>query len=261
MFIPGSIARHLPETDRQLDDIGHSGAAVWMYPDCVLKVQPDSRAAAREHTMLHWLQGRLPVPRLIAADCAEGTRCLLMSRLPGRFLCDEAILDDQDRLANLMAQALRTLWAVDPVGCPHDLSLDRKFAWIEQELRAGHVSMEGAAPGTYGPGAFRDPADLFDWLVTHRPATEDLVFTHGDCCLPNIFVDDEEGIGFIDVGASGVADRWLDIDKALWSMWANTTGLFGGKVREFDRKRLFAALNMEPDEEKIRFYGLLDNLF
>lgn len=44
-------------------------------------------------------------------------------------------------------------------------------------------------------------------------------------------------------------------------MWANTTGQFGGKAREFDRQRLFDALHMEPDEEKLRYYGLLDNLF
>ena len=64
----------------------------------------------------------------------------------------------------------------------------------------------------------------------------------------------------IDLGLSGVADKWVDIDKGLWSMWANTTGQFGGKVRSFDRKLLFDALQMELDEEKIRYYGLLDEL-
>lgn len=215
MFIPESIACHLPDQSASMDDMGRSGASVWMYPDRVLKIQPDGPLAAWEPTILRWLQGRLPVPRLIADSCVDGTRYLLMSRMPGRYLCDEAILDDQDRLAALVADALRTLWAVDVTGCPHDLSLDRKLSWIEQELRAGHVSMDSAAPGTYGPGAFRDPAHLFDWAVSHRPATEDLVLSHGDCCLPNIFADDADRIGFIDIGWVGVADRWLDIEKVL----------------------------------------------
>ena len=56
------------------------------------------------------------------------------------------------------------------------------------------------------------------------------------------------------------ADKWVDIEKCLWSMWANTTGFFGGPARSFDRKLLFDALGMEPDEEKLRYYGLLDAL-
>ncbi len=261
MFLPESIARRLPDAPHSPDDMGCSGASVWVYPDCVLKIQQDAPISAREHDLLAWLQGRLPVPELIAADCVDGTRYLLMSRLPGRYLCDEAILDDQDRLADLVAKALRTLWAVNIDDCPHDLSLDRKLAHIERALRAGDISMEYAAPGAYGPGAFRDPAHLFDWVVANRPQKEELVLSHGDCCLPNIFVDDADRISFIDIGMAGVADRWLDIEKVLWSMWANSTGQFGGKVREFDRSRLFRALNMVPDEEKIRYYGLLDNLF
>ncbi len=108
-------------------------------------------------------------------------------------------------------------------------------------------------------GGFASPAALFDWLVKHRPA-EELVLSHGDLCLPNIFADERGLTGFIDVGLAGVADKWVDIEKCLWSMWANTTGFFGGKQRPFDRRMLFDALGMQPDEDKLRYYGLLDAL-
>lgn len=206
------------------------------------------------------LQGKLRVPQLIAEDRIGNTRYLLMSRMQGRYLCDETILDDQDRLADLMARALHALWAVDVASCPIQHTLDAQFARIEQALRDGVITTDDAAPGTYGPDGFRDPAHLFDWLVAHRPNEEDLVFSHGDCCLPNIFVDDANQIGFIDLGFCGVADRWRDIDKALWSMWANSTGLWGGKQREFDPMRLYRMLNMEPNEEKRLYYERLDQL-
>ncbi len=260
MNLPQSILRHLPNDEAQRNDIGRSDATVLMYEDRVLKVQPEGDMAAGEHRMLRYLQGRLNVPRIIAEEQADGMRYLLMSQMHGRFLCDHAILDDQDRLAALMARALRTLWAVDVSGCPSVRTVENRLRAIEAALRSETVSTEYAAPGTYGPDGFRDPAHLFDWLVAHRPQTEELVLSHGDCCLPNIFVDDADNLGFIDLGLAGVADKWVDIDKALWSMWANSTGQFGGKKREFDPMRLYRALNMEPDEEKRRYYERLDQL-
>ena len=95
--------------------------------------------------------------------------------------------------------------------------------------------------------------------MVHRPE-EDLVLSHGDYCLPNVFADGQELTGFIDIGLSGVADKWIDIEKGLWSMWANTTGFFGGKQRPFDRQLLFNALGMQPDEDKLRYYSLLEEL-
>ena len=67
--------------------------------------------------------------------------------------------------------------------------------------------------------------------------------------------------GYIDLGCAGKTDKWVDIEMVLWSMWANTTGQFGGKQRAFDRKYLFDALRMEPDEDKLRYYSLLSELF
>ena len=78
--------------------------------------------------------------------------------------------------------------------------------------------------------------------------------------MPNLFADEHGLTGYIDLGFAGVADKWVDIEKGLWSMWANSTGQFGGKKRPFDRKLLFDALDMEPDEEKLRYYSLLSEL-
>ena len=260
MTLPESIRQHLPDDAYQLDHLGCSEATVLQFSDRVLKIQRDCNVSANEYHMMQWLQGKLPVPKIIAADHVDGVRYLLMSRMPGKYLCDDAILDDQHRLAELCAEGLRRLWAVDITDCPTCRTLDDKFSEIEAGLCGGWITAEQAGqPDTYGPNGFVSPAALFDWLVAHRPA-EELVLSHGDYCLPNLFADDRGLTGFIDIGLSGVADKWVDIDKGLWSMWANTTGFFGGKQRPFDRKLLFDALGMQPDEDKIRYYGLLDEL-
>lgn len=260
MNIPASIKRRIGFHKGIPENIGHSGAQVLMFEDMVLKIQPESSMACNEHKMLRWLQGKLPVPKILDEAYVDGSRFLLMTRLSGRYLCEESILDQQEYLAECMAEGLHKLWSVDISNCPTDRTLSQKFKEIEAGLRGGWITKEQAGqPDTYGSGGFESPTELFDWLVKHQPQ-EELVLSHGDYCLPNIFADGHGLTGFIDVGLSGVADKWVDIDKGLWSMWANTTGFFGGKQRLFERKLLFDALGFPPDEEKIRYYGLLDEL-
>jgi kanamycin kinase/aminoglycoside 3'-phosphotransferase-3 len=231
-----------------------------LYDDMVLKIQKDCNASANEHNMMRWLQGRLPVPEIIEEVFVDGNRFLLMSRIPGSNLCNAAVLDDQERLAEIVADGLKRMWAVDVSTCPTDRTLDAKFREIEAGIRSGSITMDNARQEeTYGPSGFRSPAALFDWLVKNRPA-EETVLSHGDYCLPNIFCDDAGLTGYIDLGYAGVADKWVDIEMVAWSMWANSTGQFGGKVREFDRNMLFTALGMEADAQMIRYYSLLGEL-
>ena len=260
MNIPASIKRRIGFQKGALDDVGRSGAHVLMFEDMVLKIQPDSNMAGNEHQMMRWLKGKLPVPEIIEEAFVDGTRFLLMSRIPGMHLCKPEILDDQVLLAELVAEGLRQLWAVDITGCPADRTLDQKFKEIEAGIRRGTITMENARQEeTYGPSGFRTPSELFDWLVKHRPE-EEKVLVHGDYCLPNIFCNGRKLNGFIDLGQAGMADKWVDIEMVSWSMWANSTGQFGGKCRTFDKKLLYDALDMQPDDEKIRYYSLLNEL-
>ena len=41
--------------------------------------------------------------------------------------------------------------------------------------------------------------DLYKEHLTNKPNSEDLVFTHGDYCLPNFMIDKGKVSGFIDM--------------------------------------------------------------
>ena len=152
------------------------------------------------------------------------------------------------------------LWNVDIAGCPCSYVLNDVLQKAEADIAAGRVTIDTAnQPETYGAGGFASPEALLAWLKANRPP-ETLVLSHGDFCLPNILADEKGIVGFLDLGQAGCADRWRDLDQGLWSMWANTTGLFGGKARPFDRNALFSALNLPIDEEKLRYYSLLSEL-
>ncbi|MDF2700358.1 MAG: hypothetical protein K0Q49_1916 [Haloplasmataceae bacterium] len=49
----------------------------------------------------------------------------------------------------------------------------------------------------------------------------DLVFVHGDACLPNFIINHHELTGIIDLGAAGIGDRYEDLALCTWSILYN----------------------------------------
>jgi len=76
---------------------------------------------------------------------------------------------------------------------------------------------------------------------------EGIDFVHGDFCLPNILVKNEEIIGFIDLENAGIGDKWYDISWALWSLSYNL------ETNKYN-KQLLKLLNLEFNEEKYNQY-------
>ena len=104
--------------------------------------------------------------------------------------------------------------------------------------------------------------ELLNWLKNNRP-DEDIVLTHGDYCLPNIFVKENEMSGFIDIGKMGPADRWQDIAIAIRSLKHNFDGKYtdGKKIFNFKPQMFLDALGVDFDNQKYNYYFLLDELF
>lgn len=261
MDLPKVIRDRLEDKDFQTDELGMSQAAVRLYPHQVLKIQPDSEEARNEVYMLRWLWDKLPVPAVLAYEVEEGTSYLLMERCKGEMACDPTNLEEPERLVQLLAEGLKALWAVDMSNCHSDQRLTPKLAQARYNVERGLVDLDNVSPGTFGPEGFRDPAHLLEWLEQNRPA-EELALSHGDFCLPNVFGAGGRLTGFIDLGKAGAADKWCDIALCYRSLSRNLEGRYGGTPRpDFDPKCLFTALGIKPDEEKLRYYILLDELF
>lgn len=244
-----------------LDNTGRSGSKVLIFEDTVLKIQPDTEESRTEYTMMNWLDGRLPVPKCLYYTVADGVNYLLMSKIGGKMACDDAYLNNPEWLIRALAQGLKRMWQVDASNCPVIRDLQNRLAAAEASLLQRASSSAEAEPQTFGNGAFPSPHALLDFLSCHRPS-EDLVLSHGDFCLPNVFIDDNGVTGFIDLAGSGVSDRWQDIALCYRSLKYNLCGIYSRKIySDFNPDFLFEALEMEPDWEKLNFYILLDELF
>ena len=259
-LLPPSIRRLVEGKPYTENLTGMSGASVLIFPDAVLKcVKPDARTDETV-SVLRWLEGRLPVPRVIACENTGDTAFLLMTRIPGRMACDPAYLSTPDRLIALLAQAIHMLWQVDIRDCPRSRSLDSELARARYRLKNGLVCMDRLEKDTIGLRGFESMEKLLLWLENNKPPLE-IAFSHGDCCLPNIFFSGDRVSGFIDLGDSGAADPWRDLALCYRSLRHNTDGTYGPVVPGLRPERLFDALGITPDWDKLRYYILLDEFF
>lgn len=243
------------------EDIGMSGSKVLMFEDMVLKIEKAGEAFDRMVTVMQWLQGKLPVPEILAYEEANGMNYLLMGRITGKMSCDIYYLEHPEEMVALLAQGLKLLWAVDISDCPYRRDLETELSEAKERVEKGEVDVDNAEPDTFGTDGFANPMELFDWLEANKPIMEP-VFSHGDYCLPNVFLKDGKVSGFIDLGDAGIGDKWRDIALCYRSLKHNFDGAYGGKVYEnFNPDILFEKLGIEPDWEKLRYYILLDELF
>jgi aminoglycoside phosphotransferase len=118
-------------------------------------------------------------------------------------------------------------------------------------VEAGEVARSEFDPDHSG----RSPEDLWQAMLAERPSAEDLVFTHGDACLPNFIVSDAGPAGVVDLGLAGIADRYQDFALLVRSSAHN--------FPEVDiRALLMEHYPLEVlDEQKLSFYRTLDEFY
>ena len=75
---------------------------------------------ARECAVLGWLQGRLPVPRIVAFDQVGAVDALLMTAVPGTNLAALAKSRPPAAIVEMLATALRVFHSVSARDCPFE---------------------------------------------------------------------------------------------------------------------------------------------
>jgi aminoglycoside phosphotransferase len=226
--LPRSIERLVSGAELRPVSIGCSGARVWrvLRPgapdgDWFLKsVYSDDWFGAREEAQrLEWLQGRLPAPQVIHFEDDGRREHLLTTAVPGSMACDAYCMRDEEALVEAFAANLRLIHATPIDDCPFDLRLDRLLELAEDRAELGLVDESEF----YEEHQRWSALDLIDELRDRRPKTEDLVFCHGDYCLPNVLLNEDTLAlgGFIDWGMAGISERWRDLAIAMRSIEYN----------------------------------------
>lgn len=99
---------------------------------------------------------------------------------------------------------------------------------------------------------FKTLENIYKFLAENK-VEEELVFSHGDMSLPNIFAFNNRLSGLIDVGESGIADKWFDIAIVVKSIKRN----YGEEAVNL----FFKELKIEKQQSKIDYYILLMELY
>lgn len=251
--LPATLRRLLPAARWTRDGLGHSQAEVWLSTRFVLKVQPHLHPAVTslrdEAARLRWFAPHLPVPEVVAFERDREREYLATARLRGiPMSVDDARLHPE-RMADLLARALRELHALPARDCPFDSSLRQALPLARERVAAGLVDEGDFDEDHLG----RSAVSVFNELARTRPEREDLVLTHGDPSLPNFIVNGEYLSGMLDLGRAGIADRHVDLSIAVRSLRRNLGAEHAEAFLDtYGRDRV--------DPAKLEYFRLLDEL-
>lgn len=268
-FMPESSHSWLPHTPTELqeilgdaaweaDDWGMSGTHIYRVGQRYLKIlsspigfNQEQRVLAAEAARLQWLAERLPVPEVHYYGHDEQDEFLLISELSGIVSCDQTLCDRVPEVVRLLAEGLHMVHRVDISACPFDMRREKRLELARQYLAQGMIDATQFNVEFQGLSA----QEVYELALQHSSFDEDLVFTHGDYCLPNILLDRQlnQVSGLLDWGRSGIADRYADLALAARSLARN----FGEQWVPL----LFAEYGLaSPDQVKLQFYRALDEI-
>ncbi|RJX26070.1 MAG: aminoglycoside 3'-phosphotransferase [Acholeplasma sp.] len=233
--------------------MGNSHVRLFIEKPWVLKIFHDCDQGHREIALLRWLdEQKIPVPKIIETAEDKKYVYLLMTKLEGLMSCDPMMVKKPEMVIDLLADGIKRLQRINIQDCPFSLTIKDRLKIAKTYLEKGEVDMDTWDTDII-KGRFQTPQELYTYLENHQPK-EDLVFVHGDYCLPNIFIKEDTLSGFLDLGLAGIADKHLDLAICMRSIKYNFE-------TDQHKELFFSKFDFVVDEKKIDYYLLLDELF
>ncbi len=142
---------------------------------------------------------------------------MLTSKIQGEDCTSPRYVADPKRLSVLQGELLRQLHELDYSDC---LSKNKTQEYVLSAEKNYHLDNYDKShfPDNFG---YSSGEEAYAVLKEGKDALKSDVLVHGDYCLPNVILDNWKLSGFIDVGASGISDRHIDIFWGLWSLTFN----------------------------------------
>lgn len=249
------MQQHLPQAIKTIVDratvipisIGHSQDTVYRLEAEATYYLKIGASLTDEAERLEWLEHRLPTPKLLHFEVANGQHYMLTSAVKGQMLMQVDL--PIARCLELLAEGARMWHNLATHSCPFQWQIAQQIDSARAQLAHQRIDATEFDSQYYG----KTVPELFTDLLNAIPdGAEDLVVTHGDFCLPNILVDraSEQITGFVDLGHVNVSDRHLDLVLASRSIAYN----FGSKYIPY----FYEHYGAEIDPAKRHFYSILN---
>jgi aminoglycoside phosphotransferase len=241
--------------------LGRFGASVYKLehsskPAMFLKFQQSSSLEflELEALKLEWLLKRgILVPEVILYLEEDSFEYLLTAAIPGCDASNPWNLEEVPVVLEVLAKSLKQLHSLEIADCPFNQTLEVKISEAERRMLENLVDETDFDDARLG----KTSREVFQEMLENRPTSQDLVFTHGDYCLPNIMIHNRRVSGFIDLGRAGIADRHQDLALITRSLESNLNPHFNGWSQYFLNQYGI----LEPETSKLEFYRLLDEFF
>lgn len=257
------LIRLLETENHECRTCGFTGVDVYRLIDrsAYLKIGETGKATdlARESRVLEWLSGKLSVPQVLGYASDETREALLISEIPGESVAEmmanpEFTESAAENIIRESARALRVVHEIDAEGCLFDMRLAERFRRAYRNITENLISEP--EDEFIHAHAGRTPIEVYRDLAACRPPDEELVFTHGDPCFPNILFANGKLSGFIDFDGGGIADRYVDIAIFFQTIKYNC-------IFDIDSEKAFCEGYgiKELNADKLAFYKLIDDFF
>ena len=255
--IPSSIKNIINNLPYEINNDGFSGSTVIIFDDYTLKISSLPFDIKNEERVYNALKGKLPIPDIIECVYFDNKIYLLKTKLKGKMLSDSYYMNNPKLLYKLASEAIKLLWQVDI----NNLDIQDTYKTI---IEAGTyfyqnnlIKFEDTDRNITKD--FNSYDEVFKYLKDNKP-TGDKVLAHADLCLTNIICDNDKIVGFIDLGLTGISNRYHDLAILYRSIKYNFSGIYGKSYDGYDDNLLFDLLGIKKDEEKIKYYLILDEV-
>lgn len=237
------------EEDVFIIDKGYKGK------DVVVKISTRDEVFY-EGRNLAWLSDKVYVPKIHQIGMIDNYKYVIMEKLPGRMLHEAFSYLPIEEVITLYAKAIRTFHTLPIEGVPYNYKSKQKIKDATQRVKEGHVKTQYFEREFKGMSA----TEVYQLMLRYKQEEDDIVLCHGDVSMPNMIIDENKKIGYIDASQIGACNRYLDIAIGLRSLRYNLEAINRKLTTEYIElfKTVYGIDRI--DKKKLMFFILLDEL-